>query len=82
MNRSNVIALQAVGKRCKRLRLRWLVAGPTLAGVLAFAALAAADRRAAPIALAGALLVGAKGLGWLIYLRRSRARLRRHGLRW
>ncbi len=65
-----------------RLRLRWLVLALTLAGVLAFVALALADRRVAPLALAGALFIALKGLGWLLYLRRSRARLRRNGLRW
>ncbi len=64
------------------LRLRWLVLALTLAGVLAFVALALADRRAAPLALAGALFIALKGFGWLLYLRRSRARLRRYGLRW
>ncbi|HZQ34433.1 MAG TPA: hypothetical protein VFD32_00760 [Dehalococcoidia bacterium] len=64
------------------LRLRWLVASLMLAGMLAFVALALADRRAAPLALAGALFVGLKGLGWLVFLRRCRTRLRRHGLRW
>lgn len=66
----------------QRLRLRWLVAALTLAVMLGFVAFAAADQRAAPIALAGALLIGLKGLGWLLYLRRQRGRLRRHGYRW
>ena len=65
-----------------RLRLRWLVAALTLVAMLGFVALAAAHPRAAPIALAGALLIGLKGLGWLVYLRRERGRLRRHGYRW
>ena len=82
MHRNQRVAPVSSGYRAGRLRLRWLVAGLTLAGVLAFVALAVADRRAAPLALAGAVFVAAKGLGWLIVLRRNRARLRRHGLRW
>jgi hypothetical protein len=62
--------------------LRWLVSGITLIGVVVFVALAAADRRAAPLALLGALLIGLKGLAWLLVLRRNRARLRRAGYRW
>lgn len=62
--------------------LRWLVFGITMAAIVAFATLAAVDRRAAPIALAAALLVAVKGLGWLLVLRHYRARLRRHGYRW
>jgi hypothetical protein len=50
--------------------------------VAGFAALALLDRRAAPVALAGALLVALKGLGWSLVLRRNRGRLRRNGLRW
>lgn len=82
MNRTGIGPPVLPGAWPAWLRLRWLVAGIMLAGVLAFVVLALADRRAAPLALAGALLVALKGLGWLIYLRRSRAKLRRHGLRW
>lgn len=64
------------------VRLRYLTAGITLAGVLAFLALAALHQQAAPVALAGALLIAAHGLFWLVVLRRNRARLRRHGFRW
>jgi hypothetical protein len=66
----------------QRVRLRLLVVLLTLAGVLGFAALALADRRAAPVALAGAIFIALKGLGWTIVLRRQRIRLRRSGLRW
>jgi hypothetical protein len=65
-----------------RLRLRWLVLAITLAGMLSFLAIAVVDQRAAPIALAGALLVALKGLGWLLVLRHYRRRLRVHGFRW
>lgn len=64
------------------LRLRWLVCGVTIGGVIAFVGLAAIDRPAAPLALCGALLVAAKGAGWLLVLRRNRKRLRRAGFRW
>jgi hypothetical protein len=70
------------GGTLQRVRLRWLTVAITLAGVLAFLVLAAVDRRAAPIALAGALLIAVKGLAWLLVLRRHRVRLRRHGFRW
>jgi hypothetical protein len=66
----------------QRVRLRLVVLALTLTGVLGFAALALADRRAAPLALAGALLIALKGLGWAVAVRRYRARLRRSGLRW
>ncbi|MHB8574534.1 MAG: hypothetical protein ACYDCQ_04310 [Dehalococcoidia bacterium] len=66
----------------RRVRLRWLVCSLTLAGVTAFVALAILHPRSAPIALAGALLVALKGIGWLLLLRHYRARLRTHGYRW
>lgn len=65
-----------------RPRLRYLTTAVTLVAVLAFVALAALHPQSAPIALAGALLVGAHGLFWLLVLRHHRARLRRHGFRW
>ena len=40
------------------------------------------ERRAAPVALACALLIAIKGLAWLLVLRHHRARLRRARLRW
>lgn len=82
MSRSSGSSPPARAARPVWPRLRWLVAVLTLAGMLAFVVLAAADRRVAPLALAGALFVGLKGLGWLLVLRRNRARLRRYGLRW
>ena len=66
----------------QRLRLRWLVCSITVAGVAAFVILAALKQNNAPIALAGALLVAIKGIGWLLLLRHYRARLRKHGYRW
>jgi len=66
----------------QRVRLRWLTLGITLSTMLLFVALAALHQRAAPIALAGAMLVGAKGAAWLLILRHYRVRLRRNGYRW
>ncbi len=64
------------------VRLRWLVSTIAATGVVAFVCLAAVDRRAAPLALLGALLIALKGLAWLLVLRRHRVRLRRAGFRW
>lgn len=64
------------------MQLRWLVCGISAIGVLGFVCLAAVDRRAAPLALLGALLIALKGLAWLLVLRRNRVRLRRAGYRW
>lgn len=64
------------------VRLRHLVAGLTLAGMLPFFVLALVHPAAARVALAGALLIAAHGLFWLLVLCRYRARLRRHGFRW
>ena len=64
------------------VRLRRLVATVTVAAMLPFIALAALHPRGAAVALAGALLVAAHGLFWLLLLRRKRAWLRGHGLRW
>jgi hypothetical protein len=65
-----------------RVRLRWVAFALTLAAVGAFALLAVLDPRAAPIALAGALLMAGKGFAWLVVLRRKRRTLARHGYRW
>ena len=64
------------------IRLRYLVAGLTLAGMLPFLVLALVHPIAARVALVGALLIAAHGLFWLLVLRRHRARLYKHGFRW
>jgi hypothetical protein len=65
-----------------RLRLRYLTVAISAAGAAPFLLLAAVHPRAASVALAGAALVLAHGLFWLVVLRHNRLRLRRHGLRW
>ncbi len=66
----------------QRIRLRLLVVLITVAMMLCFVAVALLNHRAAPIALAGSILVAINGIIWLLVLQRSRARLRRHGYRW
>jgi hypothetical protein len=66
----------------QRVRLRWLICGITAAMMLCFMAIALLDHRVAAVALAGAVVVALNGLTWLLILRRTRARLRRHGYRW
>ena len=66
----------------QRVPLRWLVLVPTAGAAGACLALGAVNHRAAPVALAAAMLFGLKGAFWLLVARRNRARLRRHGFRW
>lgn len=65
-----------------QLRLRYLTLAISAAGAAPFLLLAAVHPRAASVALAGAALMLAHGLFWLVVLRRNRLRLRRHGFRW
>jgi hypothetical protein len=66
----------------QRVRLSMLVLALTALSAGGFGALALAHRRAAPLFLAGALLLALHGLGWLLALRHYRVRLRRAGFRW
>jgi hypothetical protein len=69
-------------QRLQTVPIRWVVAAVTLAGVVAFALLATVEPKLTALALACALFVAAKGLVWLVLLRRQRQALRRHGFRW
>ena len=75
-------ATEANAGRLQRLSLRRVVGALTLIAAGGFVTLAIVARPFAAVALAGAVLIAAKGLGWLVYLRRHRDDLRRHGYRW
>ena len=66
----------------QHIRLRWLILGVMLAGIVAFTAVGIVDHRAVKGALMGSIIVAINGLTWLLIVRHNRVRLRCNGYRW